>query len=211
MSSKSTDIKISKGGNLPKDQDEADNLSESEIIDNTNDSDEEISEKEEEQVEEVDEQVEEDDNLDDDNEIEDEDESEEEEDDDEGGEDLEEDDGCLYNFKKKKSTKDTEDDNFDDDYFFDEETGTNTILYVDPDDRITKPIMTKFERVRLLGDRTRQLSLGAKPMVKNISNLSPKEIAKMELSLGMMPLNVDRQLPNGRIERWKSSELKIVN
>ena len=48
--------------------------------------------------------------------------------------------------------------------------------YVLPNERITKPVLFKYERVRLIGDRAKQLSLGAKPMIKNAKHLSSKTI-----------------------------------
>jgi DNA-directed RNA polymerase subunit K/omega len=62
--------------------------------------------------------------------------------------------------------------------------------------------------VRVLGDRARQLSLGAKPMLNNVAGMDPKETAKMELAEKTMPLFVIRTLPNGKIEKWKISELQ---
>jgi len=71
--------------------------------------------------------------------------------------------------------------------------------------------MTIFERVRLLGDRAKQLSLGAKPMIKGLETVNPKEVAKLELEKGVMPLIIERVLPNGKKERWYTHELKIIN
>jgi hypothetical protein len=42
-------------------------------------------------------------------------------------------------------------------------------------------------------------------------NIDPKEAAKIELSLGATPMIVLRELPNGKIERWKVSELINFN
>ncbi len=118
---------------------------------------------------------------------------------------------CFYKYvsKKKKNIDDDEDDDeealvFDDDNkVFDE--------IVKPEERVTKPFLTKFERVRLLGDRAKQLSLGAKPMLKNTELLNPKEIARLELEKKVIPLIIERTLPNGKKERWNISELSIVN
>ena len=82
---------------------------------------------------------------------------------------------------------------------------------VKPEERVTKPFLTKFERVRLLGDRAKQLSLGAKPMLKNTELLNPKEIARLELEKKVIPLIIERTLPNGKKERWNITELSIVN
>ena len=71
--------------------------------------------------------------------------------------------------------------------------------------------MTIYERVRLLGERAKQISLGAKPMVKNVDNLGPKEIARLELEQKVLPLIIIRTLPNGLKEKWRVNELLIVN
>ena len=68
--------------------------------------------------------------------------------------------------------------------------------------------MLKYERVRLLGDRAQQLALGAKPMLKNIEGLSTKEIAELEIKNNVIPLIIERPLPNGKKERWYISELE---
>lgn len=81
-------------------------------------------------------------------------------------------------------------------------------MIVPNDKRITKPFLTKYERVRLTGDRTRQLASGAKPMVKNIQNMSSLEIAKLEIEKNVIPLIIERPLPNGLKERWYIHELE---
>lgn len=80
------------------------------------------------------------------------------------------------------------------------------------EDRITIPRLTKYERVRLLGTRTKQLSLGAPPLINNsnkiLENKSPEEIALIELDLNMIPLKIKRLLPNNRYEIWHLHELQ---
>ena len=46
-------------------------------------------------------------------------------------------------------------------------------------------------------------------MLKNISGLSSKEIAKLELKNKIVPLIIERPIPNSNVERWKLSELEI--
>ena len=139
----------------------------------------------------------------------------EDEEDDAGKESPNEDkdDDCMYRFSKKKTKKtDDDDEDFDDDdNYFEESNEIQNNIYVTPENRITKPIMTKYERVRILGERARQLSLGAKPMINGVAHMDPKEVAKLELKMKVMPFFIERQLPAGQKERWKVSELKIVN
>lgn len=153
-------------------------------------------------------------NKDDEEEVQDEEEKEdiedqEEQDDDYDKKDKEkeeryDEDECMYNYANNKMDEDSED---DEDIGLTEEEDTK----IENELRITKPVLTKYERVRALGARSKQLSMGAKPMIKNASGLSAREIANLELMNRVMPYIIERQLPNGRIEKWNINELKIVN
>jgi DNA-directed RNA polymerase I, II, and III subunit RPABC2 len=92
-----------------------------------------------------------------------------------------------------------------------EQNETNNIQNNDvpKEDRITKPFLTKYEKVRVLGTRAKLISLGAKILVKNIdlTTKKPLEIAKIELEHGVIPFKIRRALPNGKVEEWKISEL----
>ena len=111
------------------------------------------------------------------------------------------DEKCFY--KNIDNPSDDEDD-YDS---YDEVENDVEERYVTKDERISKNRLTKYERVRLLADRTKQLSLGAKPMLKNIDGLSDYEIAQLELSNNVIPLVINRPTPGGNIETWKISEL----
>jgi DNA-directed RNA polymerase subunit K/omega len=87
-----------------------------------------------------------------------------------------------------------------------DEVGEPTM--VEPSKRISRRRLTKFERVRLLAARTKQLALGAPPKVKNVDGKSPIEIAEIELSFNMIPFKIKRPLPNNTYEIWKLSELE---
>lgn len=97
-----------------------------------------------------------------------------------------------------------------DDIDFDELFGDETLTII-KNIRLSKPILTKYERVRLLTDRTKQLAQGAKPMLKNINGLSSREIASLELKNKLIPLIIERPIPNSGVERWKLSELEIID
>jgi len=118
--------------------------------------------------------------------------------------DEEENEDCLY---KKILKKDDDDDDGDDfEIVYDDDDISETGV-VKPEERMTKPFITLFEKVRILGDRAKQLSLGAKPMIKGLEiNYSPKEIAKIELENGVIPLIIERELPNGKKEHWIPSK-----
>jgi DNA-directed RNA polymerase subunit K/omega len=157
-------------------------------------------------------------NSDDDLEQKDESEEEDVESDEEPEEEQEEvqgdgEEGCIYRFtgKKKKIVDLLADFEAEDDFSDDDDKNIDTTKYADPDKRVTKKYMTIYERVRLLGERAKQLSLGAKPMIKNVDNMNPKDIAKLELENKVIPLIIIRTLPNGVKEKWKVSELEIIN
>lgn len=109
---------------------------------------------------------------------------------------------CLYNK--------IDNDEINADVLFDDDDKIYSGI-IKKEGRITKPFLTKYERVRLLSVRTKQLSLGAKPMIKDFKERTPKEIAEHELSLKMIPLKIHRKMPNGETEEWKLSELEIGN
>jgi len=110
-------------------------------------------------------------------------------------------DKCYQKFSKK-STIDTDIDY--DEYFIKDDE-----IIINKTSRLTKPYLTKYEKVRILGDRARQLAQGAKPMIKNTTGLSHKEVALLELKSKVIPLIIERPIPNVGVEKWKLSELEI--
>ena len=197
-----------KGG--AKSVDDADLGSEDEYItgDQSNDEVEEVVDELDVEVDDANENS--DDDLENEN-VEDEKEEEEEEEEEEDDNDVNEDGECLYRFTgKKKKVKDIlADIEIEDDFL--EDDNIETITFVEPSKRITKKFMTIYERVRILGERAKQLSLGAKPLIKGAENMDPKIVAKMELENKVIPLIIIRPLPNGQKEKWRVSELEIIN
>jgi DNA-directed RNA polymerase subunit K/omega len=61
--------------------------------------------------------------------------------------------------------------------------------------------------VRILGERTKQLNMGAKPMIKNHQGLSYETIAEEEFKKNMIPFKIKRPLPNSKFEIWTLDEL----
>jgi DNA-directed RNA polymerase subunit K/omega len=74
--------------------------------------------------------------------------------------------------------------------------------------RITINRLTKYERVRIIGIRAKQIMTGANILVKGVENKTPVEIAELELKYNMVPFKIKRRLPNGKFEIWKLSELE---
>jgi DNA-directed RNA polymerase subunit K/omega len=100
----------------------------------------------------------------------------------------------------------------DDEYFDNvEETempSEQGVEYVPKDQRISADRLTNYEMVRILGERTKQLTMGAKPLIKNYQNLSYDKIAEEEFIRNMIPFKIKRPLPNGKYEIWTLDELK---
>jgi DNA-directed RNA polymerase I, II, and III subunit RPABC2 len=84
----------------------------------------------------------------------------------------------------------------------------NNYVEVKGDDRITRNVLTIYERVRILGARVNHLSRGAKPIIDNIERMSFVDIAEKELSENKIPFKVKRYLPNNTYEIWHMSELE---
>jgi DNA-directed RNA polymerase subunit K/omega len=80
--------------------------------------------------------------------------------------------------------------------------------YVSKENRISSNRLSKYEMVRILGERIKQLTLGAKPLIKNFQTLSYDSIAEEELKRNMIPFKIKRPLPNGKYEIWTLDELQ---
>jgi DNA-directed RNA polymerase I, II, and III subunit RPABC2 len=81
-------------------------------------------------------------------------------------------------------------------------------IIVDPLHR-TYPILSKYERSKILGLRVSQLNKGAKPYVtinKNI--LDNILIAEKELKEKKIPFIIMRPMPNGKSEYWNVNDLE---
>jgi DNA-directed RNA polymerases I, II, and III subunit RPABC2 len=76
----------------------------------------------------------------------------------------------------------------------------------------TNPILTKYEKTRILGLRAKQINNGAKPYIQIEKNIIDGYlIAVKELEEKKLPFIVRRPMPNGGSEYWKLKDLEIVN
>ena len=81
---------------------------------------------------------------------------------------------------------------------------------IDPLHR-TIPILTRYEKARVLGERAKQLNSGAKPFVTiDDAVIDGYLIALKELEEKKMPFIIKRPMPNGGCEYWKLSDLEIL-
>jgi DNA-directed RNA polymerase subunit K/omega len=84
-------------------------------------------------------------------------------------------------------------------------------IIVDPLHR-TIPYLTKYERARVLGQRAKQINLGARPFVKVPENIIDGNlVAEMELVQKRIPFIIRRPLPgNSGSEYWNLKDLEII-
>lgn len=77
----------------------------------------------------------------------------------------------------------------------------------------TVPILTKYEKTRILGIRVSQLNEGA-PRYINFGNehviIDNNVIAEKELRMKKLPFIISRPLPNGEKEHWRLQDLEIL-
>ncbi len=75
----------------------------------------------------------------------------------------------------------------------------------------TQPVLTKYERARLIGVRATQLANGAQPLV-SMPNTVINEliIADEELKQKKLPFIIRRPMPNGGSEYWKLKDLMVL-
>jgi DNA-directed RNA polymerase subunit K/omega len=84
-------------------------------------------------------------------------------------------------------------------------------VIIDPLHR-TIPYLTKYERARVLGQRAKQINLGARPFVKVPENIIDGNlVAEMELAQKRIPFIIRRPLPgNSGSEYWNLKDLEII-
>ena len=74
----------------------------------------------------------------------------------------------------------------------------------------TIPILTKYEKTRILGQRAKQINNGSKPYINVSENIIDGYlIAEMELKEKKIPFIIRRPLPNQTFEYWKIKDLEI--
>ena len=130
---------------------------------------------------------------------------------DDGEEEVEVDDNVSdTEMKEEDVVEELENCYFQYDNMIDEYETLGKPTCVPDEDRITLNRLTKYEMVRVLGIRTKQISVGAKTLVKNINAKSPIEIAIYELKNKMLPFKIKRPLPNNTYEIWKIKELEVM-
>jgi DNA-directed RNA polymerase I, II, and III subunit RPABC2 len=87
----------------------------------------------------------------------------------------------------------------------------------DTDNRIidlqhqTTPILTRYEKSRIVGVRAKQLNSGSLSLIKNADSIiDGMLIAELELKEKKVPFIIRRPLPNGSCEYWNIKDLEIL-
>jgi len=135
---------------------------------------------------------------------------------------------------------DDEDEDYDDSYLqkFDNEVTKNYITDFHPEcliqnyDEITKltivvrdsnniiidplhktiPFLTKYEKARILGQRSKQIETGARPFISVPENvIDGYVIAELELQQKRIPFIIRRPIPGGAFEYWNIRDLEVIS
>jgi DNA-directed RNA polymerase I, II, and III subunit RPABC2 len=76
----------------------------------------------------------------------------------------------------------------------------------------TIPWLTKYERARVLGLRTKQLNNGADAFIEIPPGMiNGDKIALEELNQKKVPFIIRRPIPNGGTEYWRLEDLELLN
>ena len=76
----------------------------------------------------------------------------------------------------------------------------------------TPPILSKYEKTRIISERVQQLSNGGVPFISNpeIYN-NVYDIAIKELNMNKLPFIIKRSINSENVELWKIEDLKVIN
>jgi DNA-directed RNA polymerase subunit K/omega len=76
----------------------------------------------------------------------------------------------------------------------------------------TLPFLTKYEKTRILGQRSKQIECGAKPLIKVPENIIDSYlIAELELEQKAIPFIIRRPIPSGGSEYWNLKDLDMIS
>ena len=76
----------------------------------------------------------------------------------------------------------------------------------------TLPILSRYEKARILGERAEQINSGAQPFIEiESSMIDGYLIALKELEQKKIPFIIQRPLPNGGCEYWRLVDLEILS
>ena len=100
--------------------------------------------------------------------------------------------------------------NYDEIYTLSRVTRNKDNMIID-DLHKTLPILSKYEKTRVLGQRAKQINTGSKPFIKTDETIiNGYLIAQEELRQKKIPFIIRRPLPSGGSEYWNLSDLEVL-
>ena len=96
---------------------------------------------------------------------------------------------------------------------YESESQNNIKIYTttnEPDKRISRQVITKYELTRIIGIRVQQFQRGAKPLVEFDNTMSYEDIVMKEIAEHKSPFKIKRPLPNNVFEEFMISELRLI-
>mgnify|MGYP006130021127 CR=1 FL=1 len=119
---------------------------------------------------------------------------------------------------EEDDSDDSDDDDIINDKIIDDEDDFKVVsfketinnMYKNKDKKKTIPVLTKYEKARVLGYRAKQIECGAKPFIDPGDMINSIDIAKKELYSKKLPFIIRRPLPDGTFEDWPIQELIIT-
>jgi DNA-directed RNA polymerase subunit K/omega len=76
----------------------------------------------------------------------------------------------------------------------------------------TYPILSKYEKTKIIGIRVSQLNKGATPYIKLKNKILDNSlIAEKELFEKRLPFIIRRPIPNGNFEYWNVNDLEMIH
>lgn len=86
-------------------------------------------------------------------------------------------------------------------------TEKDVLKQMNENKKVSIPILSKFEKARILGMRIQQLTDGALPLIDTKGLTNYIEIAEEELRQKKTPYIIKRRLANNKYEFWSIDEL----
>ena len=72
--------------------------------------------------------------------------------------------------------------------------------------RVTRPLLSRYEKTKIIGLRLEQLARGAPPTIDTTGHTSIRSIALAELEQRKLPFMIVRSLPNSK-EYWMLEDM----
>jgi len=74
----------------------------------------------------------------------------------------------------------------------------------------TYPVLSKYEKVRIIGQRVKQLNSGCPPYITTEKHIDNYIIAEQEVKEKILPIIIRRPIPSGGCEYWRLQDLEIL-